>query len=131
MLREEQVPQCSEYVDEGATALDNVDGDLTANIVTTGLPLDTDELGVFTITYDVVDSAGNQAATKKRFVEVTADGSVCPTFPPPLLPSFEVVQPDADTIWAAQENFKINIVWEAPPDVAGVRISLLSDSEEV
>ena len=98
--------------------------------MTSGLPLNTDEVGIFSIVYDVIDTAGNQASAT-RTVEVTPEGSVCPAFPPPLLPSFEILQPDADTIWAAQSNFKINILWEVPPDVVGVRISLLSDSEEV
>lgn len=100
MLRGEQIPQCSEYVDEGATALDSVDGDLTGSIVTTGLPLDTTELGVFTIAYNVEDSAGNQADTKKRFVEVTADGSVCPPAPPPPLD----VDPPVITVTGGQDQ---------------------------
>lgn len=80
-----QVPQCGDYVDAGATATDNVDGDISGNIITTGLPLDTTVLGTFTIFYDVVDSANNMAETKKRFVEVTAEGSVCDQPPSPYV----------------------------------------------
>lgn len=44
---------------------------LTATIVTSGdVPIDTSELGLFTIFYDVTDTAGNTAVTKQRVVEV-------------------------------------------------------------
>ena len=49
------------YNDAGATAADAVDGDLTANIVTGGLPIDTSAVGSHTVTYDVSDSSGNAA----------------------------------------------------------------------
>lgn len=54
----------------GATAFDNADGDITSMIVTGGLPIDTSIIGTQTITYDVTDTSGNAAKTKKRFVEV-------------------------------------------------------------
>lgn len=89
-----QVPQCSEYIDAGAIALDGPNGDdsvlLTAQIVTSGdFPLDTTSVGVFTILFDVTDSAGNAAVTKKRFVQVVSEGNVCapPPPPPPMPPS--------------------------------------------
>ena len=47
------------YTDAGATALDNMNGDLTANITVGGLPIDTSGPGSFTVTYDVTDSSGN------------------------------------------------------------------------
>lgn len=49
------------YTDAGATAIDNVGGDLTANIVTTGLPINTSVPGTFTVTYNVADASGNSA----------------------------------------------------------------------
>ena len=45
-----------------------MDGDLTASIVTGGLPIDTSVVGNHTVTYDVSDSSGNAA------VQVTRDG---------------------------------------------------------
>lgn len=65
-----QLEACSSYVDLGATAFDNLDGDVTAMIVTGGLPIDTSIIGTQTITYDVTDSSGNAAKTKKRYVQV-------------------------------------------------------------
>ncbi len=62
------------YVDAGATALDDVDGDITANIVTTVTPgpVDTSAPGVFTVHYNVSDAAGNPAAEVTRTVNVNA-----------------------------------------------------------
>ena len=57
------------YVDEGATALDVVDGNLTSDIVIVN-PVDTNTLGVYTITYDVTDSVGNDAIQVTRNVTV-------------------------------------------------------------
>ncbi|KAB2944291.1 MAG: DUF5011 domain-containing protein [Candidatus Methanoperedens sp.] len=48
----------SVYTDAGATAQDNIDGDLTSSIVTGGLPVNTNVLGPHTVTYDVTDFSG-------------------------------------------------------------------------
>ena len=66
------VQQCDEFVDPFATAFDNLDGDITANIETTVLPspVNTDSPGIFTIFYDVMDSSGNSAETQSRVVQV-------------------------------------------------------------
>ena len=58
------------YTDAGATASDNLDGDITADIVTVN-PVDVDVVGSYTITYDVDDAAGNSAAQVTRTVNVT------------------------------------------------------------
>ena len=58
------------YTDEGATASDDEEGDITANIVVGGDTVDTDTDGTYTITYDVSDGAGNAAATVSRVVTV-------------------------------------------------------------
>jgi len=59
----------STYVDAGATALDNIDGDITGSIVTVN-PVNTLVVGTYTVTYDVSDAAGNAAAQVKRTVNV-------------------------------------------------------------
>ncbi len=64
------VTQGDTYTEAGATALDNIDGDITANIVTVN-PIDTDTVGTYTITYSATDSAGN-SATETRTVYVNA-----------------------------------------------------------
>lgn len=58
------------YTDAGATASDNTDGVITGSIVVTGLPIDTNTAGTYTITYNVNDAAGNAAAPVTRIVEV-------------------------------------------------------------
>jgi hypothetical protein len=56
------------YTDAGATAIDDVDGDITSNITTTGT-VDTSTAGTYTITYTVSDAAGN-TTTVTRTVTV-------------------------------------------------------------
>jgi hypothetical protein len=59
------------YTDAGATAFDNLEGDVTENIVTTGdANVDVDTLGVYTITYNVMDNDGNAANQVTRTVSV-------------------------------------------------------------
>ena len=61
----------SSYVDAGATALDDRDGDISSNIVMTG-SVDTSNVGTYTITYSVEDEAGN-STEKSRTVNVVIE----------------------------------------------------------
>lgn len=70
-----QLPAGSTYVDSGATATDNVDGNITSELSTFGLgAIDTtapsNASDPFLITYDVSDSAGNAAVQGLRQVLV-------------------------------------------------------------
>lgn len=60
------------YTEQGATAFDDVDGDITADIVIGGDVVDVNVSGTYTITYDVTDSAGNAAVQVTRDVVVAA-----------------------------------------------------------
>jgi hypothetical protein len=62
------VVQDNQYVDEGATASDTVDGDVSAAIVVTGA-VDTGTPGTYDLTYTVEDSSGNTSVVS-RTVEV-------------------------------------------------------------
>lgn len=62
------------YTDAGATASDNVDGEITIDIVVTGT-VDTSTVGEYTLSYDVSDAAGNAATTVQRTVRVAAEAS--------------------------------------------------------
>jgi PKD repeat protein len=62
------------FTDEGATAADNVDGDLTSSIVVGGDVVDTNTSGTYVITYDVSDAAGNAATQVTRTVRVRFPG---------------------------------------------------------
>ena len=63
------VPAASTYVDAGATAIDDVSGDLTAEIAVNN-PVDVRVVGTYTISYDVSDPAGNASPTVFRTVTV-------------------------------------------------------------
>lgn len=64
------VTRGNDYTDEGCTATDGYDGDLTANITVSG-EVDTSKAGDYTLTYEVKDSSGN-TATAQRTVTVKA-----------------------------------------------------------
>ena len=59
------------YLDDGATASDDTDGDLTASIVTVN-GVDTSAAGSYTVTYNVSDAAGNAATQVSRTVVIEA-----------------------------------------------------------
>ncbi|WP_220718943.1 immunoglobulin-like domain-containing protein [Agarivorans litoreus] len=63
-----------DYVDPGATAMDNVDGDITANIVVDDSAVDTSTAGNYVVTYNVLDDAGNEADEVTRQVQVVEPG---------------------------------------------------------
>ena len=61
------------YIDPGATAIDAIDGNISADIVFGGTIADGDVAtvaGVYTVTYNVSDSAGNAAEEETRTVIV-------------------------------------------------------------
>jgi len=72
------IDQGDNYNDQGATASDNVDGDITANIVAVN-PVNTSVVGTYVVTYNVSDAAGNAATEVTRTVNVNA---VVDTTPP-------------------------------------------------
>lgn len=67
------------YTDDGATANDAEDGDLTAKIKKTGT-VDTSRVGTYEISYDVTDSSGNKAPTVKR--QIIVKDTTKPTISP-------------------------------------------------
>jgi len=60
---------CSTYTDRGATATDDMDGNVTANIVTVN-PVNNKLPGIYYVTYNVTDNAGNHATQVTRTVTV-------------------------------------------------------------
>jgi hypothetical protein len=59
----------SSYTDAGATASDNIDGDITSK-VTINSTLNSSIPGTYTITYSVSDTAGNTSSAGSRTIEV-------------------------------------------------------------
>ncbi len=66
------IPVNTTYIDPGATASDDIDGDLTSNIEVTNL-VDTTKVGIYTIHYNVSDFSGNPADEMFRTVQVEAE----------------------------------------------------------
>tara|TARA_B100000809_G_scaffold19840_2_gene17478 strand:- start:32789 stop:34870 length:2082 start_codon:yes stop_codon:yes gene_type:complete len=62
------------YVDQGASASDNIDGDISGNIVVDESAVNVDATGSYTLTYNVSDVADNSATEVTRTVTVTAGG---------------------------------------------------------
>ncbi len=60
------------FSDPGASATDNVDGDISANIIVGG-SVDTAVAGSYQLTYNVSDAAGNAAVQVIRTVNVVSD----------------------------------------------------------
>ena len=61
--------QGDKYNDEGASATDNVDGDITSKIKVSG-KVDITKSGTYTITYTVTDKAGNRTEVTRKVVVV-------------------------------------------------------------
>ncbi|CAL2093834.1 immunoglobulin-like domain-containing protein [Tenacibaculum sp. 190524A05c] len=80
------ISQGTAYNDAGANATDDLDGDITANIVVGGDTVDVNTIGTYTITYNVSDAAGNAAAEVTRTVEVIAPPTT-PTMSAPVPPA--------------------------------------------
>ena len=59
------------FTEEGATATDIVDGNLTASIVVGGAIVNTAAPGAYIVTYNVTDTHGNAATTLSRTVNVS------------------------------------------------------------
>jgi hypothetical protein len=76
------------YVELGAIATDNVDGDLSSSIVIDASNVDTAKAGAYVVTYDVSDRSGNKAATVSRTVRIGAD----------LAPDIDLIGPSPQRI---------------------------------
>lgn len=89
------------------SALDNVDGDLTDQIVFGGDFVDTDALGTFTRTYNVTDSSNNSAEEVSRTITVVDDVIPVITILSPSI-NVGVGETFTETV-SASDNFDGNI----------------------
>eukprot|EP00051_Salpingoeca_urceolata_P017103 m.230791 g.230791 ORF g.230791 m.230791 type:complete len:2290 (-) comp18860_c1_seq4:608-7477(-) len=107
-----------EYHDAGAAAVDEADGDLTPMLQIVGLPLDTSQPGLQTVTYTVEDASGNSATEHRR---VTVVDETAPSFGSfvglieveggadfmdPSLSATDIV--DGDISWKIQTTTRLN-----------------------
>merc|ERR1712167_313072 len=65
------------YIDDGATCSDEVDGVISQNVEVSGDVVNLSKVGTYTITYNCKDSAGNAAPSISRTVHVKQTS--CPT----------------------------------------------------
>ncbi len=63
------------YSELGASATDNIDGDLSSEIIIDSSAVNTNALGDYNVYYNVDDSAGNSATTRTRIVRVIPVGA--------------------------------------------------------
>ena len=63
------------YIEPGATASDNLDGNITSAIVINASAVNTAVPGNYPVTYNVSDIAGNAATQVTRTVHVNANGA--------------------------------------------------------
>ena len=116
----------SPYVELGATALDNYDGDITGSIVIDATAVNTAALGSYTVTYDVTDSEGNNATQVTRTVDVVLD--VVPpviTLVGPNPQVIEVGSPYVELGATALDNVDGDISGSIVIDATAVNTSLL------
>lgn len=67
------IAEASVFEDPGATATDDVDGDVTVTVTGT---VDPNLAGAYVLSYDAVDTAGNAAETVERVVQVEFEGQL-------------------------------------------------------
>ncbi len=111
----------STYTDAGATAIDNVDGDITSRLVLTGT-VNTRALGTYVIVYSVADSAGNTAVPVTRTVKVTFFGKTDASDGEP----FVVSPADGSTLYVASGVSTVPVTFSAsvPSGVTSVEFAI-------
>lgn len=99
------------YVDAGATASDNVDGDLSTSISVSN-PIDINILGNYTITYDVSDSSGNSTmATRTVNVVPAAFSTAIVEFETYFDIETETICPDFDCDIIIDPNYDLTFAY--------------------
>lgn len=108
------------YVDAGATALDNADGNITGNMTILNT-VNTAVAGLYTVTYSVSDSSLNAANQVVRTVRVIASGS---SLPPQAYAAPSIPDGGFQLKGVAQENSSnITITSTAGLDIAYLSLS--------
>jgi len=116
------VTQGTVYNDAGATAVDNVDGDLTTSIAVAST-VNTSTIGSYTVSYDVSDAAGNAAAQVTRTVNVVAAATAAPAVSAGV--SSTTIQPGGAT------NLAIAITPAGGAQVSSFNIGIVLDGSNL
>jgi len=117
----------AEYIEEGATAVDNVDG--SVNVEISG-EVDTDKLGKYFISYKAHDSSDNYAE-KKRLVSVVDNLSPEKT----KISVLAIYNPEANNLYNGNISTRLNHIIAYSNEIndnSGIRVSFnLVHSEEI
>ena len=130
------VTQGDSYVDEGVTASDNIDGDLTSSISVSG-NVDTATIGNYSLTYSVTDSSGNNTSIIRN-VEVTdinpyLVGAWTATFSDGNSTAVQILTLNSDGTgsvaneWDDGETFFSELIWTS--DVTTIFVTTLINNE--
>ena len=95
----------SAYIELGATATDNYDGDLTGSIIIDATSVDTNTVGTYFVTYNVTDSSGNNAIQRTRSVDVVDTQVPLITIIGPSPQTIEVGDPYTELGATATDNY--------------------------
>ena len=115
------------YLEQGAIAQDNRDGDISQDIIIDITSVDTTQLGEYPVTYNVKDSADNPALEVIRMVNV-----VEPPLPSTLtVSSFRLIDADTDQIiQEINEGDEINLL-NLPGSNLGIEAVASDDVESL
>ena len=91
------------FIDPGATAIDDVDGNITNLIQITGA-VDTNQVGTYSIVYSVSDSSGNSSSVSRTVVVVEA------------LPT-RFTELHNGKVWYSIESQEYFALYDSPPSV--------------
>ena len=110
------------FTDPGATATDDVDGDISAKIVVAGNTVNVNKAGTYVITYNVKDAAGNAAPEKTRTVIVAAAGS-CATEASEINTAVGLNMTFKTNITSRFKNDNATFAWADNPSATGINTS--------
>ena len=102
----------TQFTDPGATAVDNIDGDISDRIVVGG-SVNAGVPGSYTLTYDVTDTAGNAAERRQRRVEVLPSSSYLLTIVSPQTGAIQAL-PAPDNNGAYPAGTLVTLLYHAP-----------------
>lgn len=114
------------YTEEGATALDDVDGDISANIVIGGDVVDTSTPGTYIVTYNVSDNAGNPAdeVTRTVIVAEPVDST------PPAVTEVSIASDNTNPAFAKIGDY-VQIAFTASEEIAWLDVSFTSGGQPI
>jgi len=103
--------QGSAYVDQGATAVDNVDGNITSKIVVTN-GVNINKVGTYTVKYEIRDSAGNLSTAIRNVIVQNV--------PPPTPVSGKPINVPASGSFSIGNIHRASATWKSVNSTGGV-----------